>query len=164
MRIEALESVLLEQRQQAALADGAGSHLGAHVVLHDIEANVGEDQVPDVLAQLAALVDLDRRDAQRLLPDLGRVRVVAAGDRAADVGLVSLGRRPGDQLVFEEDRLEDGDVVVLVAQREDVVVEDDVAGVDVAVEIVGDVLADRASENARIGRFSVCSSMRPSAS
>jgi hypothetical protein len=101
VRLVALQTVLVEQFQQAALADGAGAHLGLHVVLHDVEADVGEDQVPHVLAQLALLDHLDRRDAQRLLPDLDGVRVVAAAHVAADVGLVALDGRPADQLAAE---------------------------------------------------------------
>jgi hypothetical protein len=136
-------AVLLQQLDQAPLADGAGTHLGLHVVLHDVEPHVGEDQVPDVLAQLAAVDDFDRRDPQRLLPDLDRVRVVAAGNGAADVGLVALHRGPARELALEEHRLEHRDVVVLVAQREHVVVEEHVAFVDVAVEQLADVLAHR---------------------
>ena len=57
--------------------------LGSGLYLDDVQADVSEDQVPDVLAELALLVDLHRRDAQRLLPHLDGVGVVAAGDGAA---------------------------------------------------------------------------------
>ena len=56
----------------------------------------------------------------------------------------------GDDLA-DEDRLEGGDVVVLVAEREDVVVEEDVAGEDVAGKLLGDVLADRTEREAEDG-------------
>ena len=143
VRREVLEAVLAEQLEQAPLADRGGADLGLHVVAHDVEADVGEDQLPDILAQLALLDHLDRRDAQPFLPDFGRVRVVAAGDRAADVGLVPLDRGPGDEPALEEHRLVHRDVVVLVAEAEHVVVEDDVAGVDLVAEIALDVLAHR---------------------
>ncbi|MBV6412139.1 MAG: hypothetical protein GAKPKEKM_03060 [Rhodocyclaceae bacterium] len=152
VRFVALQAVLVEQFQQAALADGAGAHLGLHVVLHDVEADVGEDQVPDVFPQLALLDHLHRRDAQRLLPDFDGVRVVAAAHVAADVGLVALDGGPRDQPAGMEDRLVDGDVVVLVAQAEDVVVEDDVARVQVVAEVVLDVLAHRRQREGEDGQ------------
>ena len=43
-----------------------GADLGLHVVAHDVQAHVGEDQLPDVLAQLAAL---DAADADRAGPE-----------------------------------------------------------------------------------------------
>jgi hypothetical protein len=143
VRFVAVDAVLGQQLEHPPLADRARAHLGLHVVLDDVEPHVGEDQVPDVLAQLAAVDHLDRRDAQRLLPDLDRVRVVAAGDVAADVGLVALDCGPRDQFAVEEHRLEHRHVVVLVAQAEDVVVEDHVARMQVVAEVLLDVLADR---------------------
>ena len=83
----------LEQGAQPPLADTAGPHLRLHVLADDVQPDVGEDQVPDVLAKHAPLVDLHRRDAQRLLPHLRGVRVVAAAHGPPDVGLVALRRR-----------------------------------------------------------------------
>ncbi len=143
MCCKTLEAVFFQQFLHAALADGTGAHLRPHIMLHDVEANVGENKVPHVFSKFAALIDLDRRNPQAFLPDLGGIRVVAAGHRAADVGLVALCGRPCDQLAFKEDRLEDGDVVVLVAHGEDVVVKYHVAVINIAVEIFNDVLADR---------------------
>src|SRR6202011_2564273 len=65
VRFEARTAILLEERQHSALADTARADLRLHVVLHDIEADVGEDQVPYILAQSSLLVDLHRRNAQR---------------------------------------------------------------------------------------------------
>jgi len=141
--LEALPPVLLEEPEHAALAHDAGADLGAQVLANDVEADVGEDEIPDVPPELPLFVDLDGRDAERFLPDLGRVRVVSPRDRPPDVGLVSLGGGPGDELVLEEDRFVDGDVVVLVSHAEDVVVEDDVSGMDVVTVVVEDVLAYR---------------------
>ncbi len=138
-----VEPVFRQQLDEASLADRAGADLGLHVVLDDVEADVGEDQLPDVLAQLALLDHLDRRNPQRLLPHLGGVRVVAAGDGAADVGLVSLDGGPRDEPALEEHRLEHRDVVVLVAEAEHVVVEDHVARVDLVAVVRLDVLAHR---------------------
>ena len=132
-----------DQGLEAALADDAAADLRLDVLLDDLVADVGEDQVPDVAPQLAALVDLDGGNAQRFLPHLARLRVVAARDRAADVGLVALARGPGHQRAAVEDRLEHRDVVVLVAAAEHVVVQDDVARVDVLAEEPHHVLAGR---------------------
>ena len=115
----------------------------------DLEPDVRAHEVPDVAAQLAAVVDLQRRDPERLLPDLARARVVAAGGHAADVGDVALARGPRDELALEEDRQEDADVRVLVAAAEDVVVEDDVAVVDVVAEVLDDPHAAAAERRSR---------------
>ncbi len=51
VRPEAVDAVFPEQLLHAALSDRAGADLCPHVVLHDVQADVGEDQVPHVLAQ-----------------------------------------------------------------------------------------------------------------
>ena len=149
--VEGLPAILAEQCEQSPLSDDACPHLRLHVLADDVEPDVGEDQVPDILPQPAALHDLDRRDTQSLLPDLGRLRVVTALHRTADVRLVPLGGRPADKLRLVEDRLEDRHVVELVAQRKDVVVNDDVAFMKIFAEVLPDVLADR-SEGERQDR------------
>ena len=58
-----LSAVLVEQFFHTALADGAGTHLSTQVVLDDVEADIGKDQIPNVFAQLTFLVDLYRWDA-----------------------------------------------------------------------------------------------------
>ena len=143
VRLEVVAAVLAEQLDEPALADRARADLGLHVVPHDVEADVGEDEVPHVLAELATLDHLDRGNAQRLLPHLGRVRVVAAGHRAADVRLVPLDGGPRGEPPLAEHRLEHRDVVVLVAEGEHVVVEEHVARGDVVAEFRPDVLAHR---------------------
>ena len=142
--LENIAAVFLQQRAHPPLADGAGAHLGFQIVLHDVEADIGKDQIPDVAAQLALLVDLYGRNAQRLLPDFLGIGIVAARHGAADIGLMALHRRPRHQRAVVEDRLIDGDVVVLVAEAEHVVVEDHVAVVNVVAEIAHQVLAHRA--------------------
>jgi hypothetical protein len=125
----------------AALADHATADLGAHVLGHDVQADVGEDEVPDVFTQGPAVVHLDRGDAQGFLPDFGGPGVVTSAHVAAHVGLVAFDGAPGYELALEEDGLVHGHVVVLVAHGKDVVVEDDVALVDVVAEVADDVLA-----------------------
>jgi len=141
--LERRRPVLVEQREQAPFADDARAHLRLHVLADDVEPDVGEDQIPDVLPKLPPVDDLDRRDPQPFLPALRGVGVVAALHGAADVGLVTLCRGPGDEPTVMEDRLVDRDVVELVSQGEDVVVEDHVPLVEVVAEVVANVLAHR---------------------
>ena len=143
VQFETGPAILLEQFEHAPLAHGAGAHFGLHVVLNDVQSHIGEDQAPHVLAQLAALHHLHRRNPQRLLPDLHGVRVVAAGDVAADVGLMPLDRRPGDQFAIQKDRLEGRHIVVLIAQAEHVVVKDHIARIELIAKKLLDVLAHR---------------------
>ena len=126
-RLDRLGAVAREQRLELALADGAGADHRAHVLGDDVEADVAEDEVPDVVATPTALEELERRDPQALMPEVGRVRVVRAGDGAADVGLVRRDHDPAEVLAFVEDRLRHLPVRELVAARERVVVQDDVA-------------------------------------
>ena len=71
------------------------------------------------------------------------VGVVAAGDRSPDIGLMALAGGPGDERPLGEDRPEHRDVVVLVAAREHVVVQDHVARMHIVAEKGDDLLAHR---------------------
>ncbi len=66
---------------------------------------------------------------------------------------MALDGRPGHQLALPEDGLIGGHVVVLIAHGEDVVVEDDVALVDVVAEVLDDVLADRLQGEGQDGQI-----------
>jgi hypothetical protein len=80
-------------------------------------ADVGGQHLEHVVAQGAGLVELERRDAQALLPDLRRPRVVRAVRGAADVALVGAVDGPEEQPVAGEHRHERrqvGQVVVAV--------------------------------------------------
>ena len=112
-------------------------------MLDDIEADIGEDQPPDVFLQLTLFIDLDRRNTQRLLPDFLGVGIVAAAHIAADIGLMTFHRHPANQRLTVKYRLIDRHVIVLVAERKDVVVEYDIAGMDIVAEEVLDVFAHR---------------------
>ena len=87
-----------------------------------------------VSLRLPRLVELERRDAQAFLVDLGRVRGVRARDAAADVGVVADRRGEGEPLAVDEDRLEDEDVGQVHAAFERVVHDEDVARPDVVPE------------------------------
>ena len=51
-------------------------------------ADIQGQQVEQIVPQPAAFVELDRRNAQSLLPDLGRSRIVAAMRGPADIALM----------------------------------------------------------------------------
>ena len=140
---EHVDPVTLDQLDDPALAHRRAADLRLDVLLDDGVADVREDRAPDILAPLAAVEDFERRDAERLLPDFARIRVVAAGDRAADIGLMALAGGPADRLAVEENRAEYRDIVVLVAAGEDVVVQENVARVHVVSEKIDDCLAHR---------------------
>src|SRR6185369_14167311 len=106
-----------EQVLHAALADPDGADLRLDVFLDDAVADIGEDHPPHVAPQFARRVNLDRRDAQGLLPDFPGFGVVAARLRPADVGLMALAGGPGRELAAAKDRAEHRHVVVLVAAR-----------------------------------------------
>ncbi|MDT4864723.1 hypothetical protein FQZ97_994930 [compost metagenome] len=143
MRLVAVEPEALDHLDHPAGADRAAADHRPDVLHDEAEPDVRGEQVPHVLARHALLGQLERRDAERLLPDVAGVGVVAAGGHAADVGEVTRGRGPADQPALGEDRQEDSGVGVLVAAVVDVVVDDDVALVDVVPEVLDDVLQRR---------------------
>ena len=132
-------AVFVEQRDQAAFANLAGADQGAEVTLLVApRPHVGEDHVEHVVARLAAVPDLHRRDAQAFGVDLGRVGIVAGRHRAADVGEVALADGPVDQFAMVEDRLVHAGVDGMAAAEGRIVVQDKVALVDVTLEEAGD--------------------------
>ena len=107
------------------------------------QPHVGEDQLPHVAPEPALFPQLDRRDAQGLLVDLHRLGIAGALDRAADVRPVSPAGGPRGQLAVREDRLVESHVRVLQVGAPDVVVDEDVPVVNVAVEEIHQVAAAR---------------------
>ncbi len=138
--VEAVPAVTRDQLDQFPIADRAAAHGGLDVLLDDGEADVAENQIPDILALLALLMELHRRDAQRFLPDFRGAGVVGAGHRAADIGLVAVDGREADQPLAEKDRPDDLDIGRLVAAGERVVVDDHIARIQAALEVGDDVL------------------------
>ena len=87
-------------------------------------AHVEHDHLVDVVAPLAAVVELQRRNADAFLPDLGRAGVVGAVRGAADVALVRAVDRPEREAVAVEDRHERGEVGQMIAAAIGIVEQD----------------------------------------
>ena len=134
-----LRPVARDQLGELLLGDVAGGELGAQVAEHlHRQAHVLLDERHDRLVELAGLVELQRRDAQALGVDLGRVRGVRAGDPAADIGVVADGAGEGEPLALVIERLEDEDVGQVHAAVERVVHDEHVARRHVVAEVAHD--------------------------
>ena len=94
-------------------------------------ADVESQQVEQIVAQLAGFVELDRRNAQSLLPDLGGGRIIAAMGGAADVALMRAHDGPEQPPVAIEDRHERGQIRQMTAAVIGIVEQNDVAGPDI---------------------------------
>ena len=79
----------------------------------------------------AGVVELQRRDADTFLVNLGGIAAVAAGDLATDIGMVGDGDQVARQPALPEDRLHDVDVGEMGAAGVGVVEDEDIAGVGV---------------------------------
>ena len=93
-------------------------------------AVVGHDQPPQVHVVDVALDDLDRRDAQALLEDLGGVGGEAADRLAADLGEVADVGDEAEQLALVEDGPDHRVLGDVRAAAVGVVVQHDVAGLE----------------------------------
>ncbi len=102
-------------------------------------ADVQRDHVEHVVAQPSGLVELHRRDAQALLVDFRRHRIVGAVRRAADVALVRAHDGPEQPLAAIEHRHERRHVRQMAAAVIGIVHQDHVARLHVA-----DAFLDRA--------------------
>ena len=124
-----------EQLPQPALADARRADHGREIAAEVAGmAHVEHDHLVDVLAPLALLVELQRRDADAFLVDLGGAGVVGAVRGAADVALVRAVDRPEGQAVAVEDRDEGRQVRQMVAAAVGVVEQVDVTRADRALE------------------------------
>ena len=127
--------VLADERLEVQRADVHRPELGAEVTgLIPACAGIDQEEVEDVAALAAGVVDLDGRDPQALGEDLASVGVVAARGRAAGVGHVALAHRPEQELAVDEHRLVHAPVGDVAAVVGGVVVEHHVAGAGVAAE------------------------------
>ena len=94
-------------------------------------ANIQSQQIEQIVAQLAGLVELDRRNAQALLEDLGGGGIVGAMGGAADVALMGAHDGPEQPLAAVEHRHERGEIGQMAAAMIGIVEQDDVARLDV---------------------------------
>ena len=141
--LDLLEAVALDRLQQAALADPDRALLREQVAAQLVRvAQVGEDHREDVLAELAAVPDLERRKREALGPDVRREVGHARRPRRADVEVVDLDRRPEAELVADEHGGRDDDVADVAVAAVRVVADHHVAVADVALEAVRDLLED----------------------
>ena len=120
----------VEQLHEPALADARRADHRREIAAEVARmAHIEHDHLVDVSRRTPSVVELQRRDADALLPDLGRAGVVGAVRGAADVALVRAVDRPEDQAVAVEDRHEGGQVRQVVAAVVGVVEQEDVARV-----------------------------------
>lgn len=110
--LQGLGAVGRRQLAQPGLAGGQRGDLGVDVGQQHVGvADVQLQQLPQRLVRLAAVVELERRDAQALLVDLRVVESHAAGHAPADVGVVRFRCGVAEQHAVHEDRLHNVDVV-----------------------------------------------------
>ena len=123
------------ERQQLLLGDSAGRQLGAQVAQHQRRhSDIGFEQRKQGGARNPFIVELERRDPQPFLIDLGGVRGVRTGDSSADVGVVAASRRERDALVAMKDRLQHEDIGQMGATLEGIVEDEHIAGMNVPLE------------------------------
>ncbi len=133
-----VEAVVVHQLEQPPLPDAGRAHHGPQVALEVARVpHVGRHHLQHVVAQLAAVVELERGDADPFLPDLGGARVVGPVGRAADVVLVRPVDRPEHRPAAHEDREQDGEIGQVIVAVVRVVQEEQVAGGDPSLEEVG---------------------------
>ena len=131
-----VDPIFLDHSEEVALADLAGADQGVEVaLLVAAGADIREDEIHHVVARLAPVPDLDRRNAQALSVDFPCVRIVAGGHGSADIGQMPLAHSPVAQLPLVEDRLVHAHVDRVAAAEGRIVVQDQVAFVDVVTEI-----------------------------
>ena len=149
---DAVGAVAGDKLGELALGDVAGGELSAQIAEQlDRQADVLLDQREQGLVAHTLGIELERRDAQAFLVDLGRVRGVGPCDPAADVGVVADrgGEREPPAVVVE--RLEQEDVGQVHAALEGVVHDEDVARPDVLPEL-RDHRSERGRDRAEMAR------------
>ena len=127
--LDGLGTVAIEQRGEPPGTDLERGSLGLDVadpLLGD--ADVGHDDGVDLGVHPAALEELDRRQAQPLLLDLGGTRREAAGDGTADVGPVAGVGEPAPVPALVEEGLDEADIHQMCAAEIGVVDDVDVVG------------------------------------
>ena len=147
---EGVGSVAAHQLVHGALAGVAGRHLRAQVTEgHLRDAHVDPDHRQQRLVRLAAAVQLQPRDAQPVLEDLGVVARRAARQPPAQVEVVGGGHGVGDARSLPVDGLDDEDVGDVHPALEGVVEDEHVAGLHV-VAVPGEQRLHRERHRAQV--------------
>ena len=110
---------------------GRAQHRGEVAAKLARVADVQRQQIEQVLARPAGLVEPDRRDAQPFLPDLGGAGIVGAMGGAADIAEMGADDGPEQALVAREYRHEDREIGQMAAAVIGIVEQKHVAGRDV---------------------------------
>ena len=138
-RIDALQPELVHHRQQRPPADVVAGGLGVEIADRLVrEADVGADDLQQLVVRLAAVEELRHRDAQPLLVDLVRL---AGEDLTADVRRVAEVAEVGDDAPLAEDRRQHREVVELAGGHPGVVGDQHVAGAERLRRIGGEEMA-----------------------
>src|SRR5262245_39226693 len=84
-----LDAELVDQRRHALYADLGRAEHRAQVAIQQIgRARIEEQELPQIVAQLATVDELHDRKPDTFVPDFGRLWIVGASEPAADVRLV----------------------------------------------------------------------------
>src|SRR3977135_1570445 len=95
-------------------------------------ANIQSQQIEQIVARPPALVELDGRNAQSFLPDLGGRGIVAAIRRAADVALMRADDGPEQTPLTIKDRHEGGQIRQMAPAVIGIIEQNEVAWLDIA--------------------------------
>ena len=141
-----LDAELVDERRHPLGADRRRAEHGPQVAVEKLGgARVDEQQLPEVVAHRPPVDQLHHGQADALVPDLGGLGIVGAGEAAADVGLVRpVAAEAGKPAAIgsDEDRTGDHPVGQMVAARDVGVREDEhVLRIDPASEILAAVPA-----------------------
>ena len=128
-------AITLDEAEQAAFGTVAGRNLGPQIAEHlDGYADIHLDKAKDCFVRHAPLIELEERDADAFLKDLGGVDGRPARRQTTDVGVMDERGRETLDGVVAEDRLHDIDIGKMHAAAAIGIIErEDVAGIDPAL-------------------------------
>ncbi|OPZ04004.1 MAG: hypothetical protein BWZ08_02791 [candidate division BRC1 bacterium ADurb.BinA292] len=134
---ERRQTVAADDFVDVAFAGHAGRDLGLQVAEgHFGDAHIGPQESKERGVGLAAAIELEPRDAQAFLKDLGVVAGGAARHAAADIQVMRGGDGERHALVLPEDGADDEDVGGVHPAVERVVQNEEVARLDVVAELL----------------------------
>ena len=135
-----------------SLATFNGGYEGADVESEQTgQPRGGHDHVQDILAQFAAIDELDARYAHAFLIDFARLWRPAREIHAPDVRLVRFDAGPGDDLAVDEDRPNHLNVILMQGCDVWIVADEHVAFVDGQLRFLGDVTDESAADRRLVG-------------